>query len=107
MDLQKLIIVPLIAGAIFIGACAGQQYQQRKVSENNLEQYFPETYEEKMIRRNKGKRFSNELINTGKADRYSAAQIACSSISLREGTNGGNYIILRNRYNECMRAQVK
>ena len=62
MDLQKLIIVPLIAGAIFIGACAGQQYQQRKVSENNLEQYFPETYEEKMIRRNKGKRFSNELI---------------------------------------------
>ena len=106
MDLRKLIVMPLIAGTIFIGACAGQQYQKQKAPERNLEQYFPETREQTYQRREKERQFRNALIETNKADKYSAADIACSSISLREGT-GKNYVVLKNRYNECMRSQLR
>ena len=105
---MRLASILFITGAILLGACASQQqYPPRKVRENNLEQYFSETREEKRERRIKEKRFSNKLINTGKADRYSSAQIACSAISLREQISESDYIILKNRYEECMRNQIK
>ena len=103
----KYLVAPIISGAIFLSGCATQNYQNKpKKQEENWDQYFVETREQILERREKERRFRDALTETDKADKYSAAHIACGAISLREGVNG-TYLVLKKRYEACMRAQLK
>ena len=104
--MRKELVAILASGAIFLGGCAGQNYQSPKKPKVDYDQYFPETTEEKGLRRDRERFFKDALTETGRADTYSAAQIACNAISKKEGTSG-SYVILEKRFNDCIRAQTR
>lgn len=106
MDL-KYLVAPVLALSIFAGCSAQEEsFQKPKKQKVDWDQYFPETIEDKNLRWGRERVFRDALVETERADIYSAAQITCNALSLR-GEIKGTYYVLQKRFEDCMRMQTR